>query len=226
MYTAEDFKNFIRLNADEKYKAFISKLVNTSYALNGVRMPLMKKEAKFIAKNCDVKDFFAWDTVCYEQVAVQGYVLSYIAKSAEFKELLENYIGKIDDWSLCDGACCAIKRKDDEYFALCKSYASSPDEWRARWGIVGIMVNFLDKDEETLLSMLKSIEQGKYYVDMALAWLLQVLAAKYEDKATNAIMTLNLSPAVRKMTAGKIRDSLRISKEKKDFFNNLLKTIK
>lgn len=222
MYTVQDFQNFVKANSDEKYKAFHSKLVNTSYTLNGVRMPLMKKEAKLIAKNCDAREIFAWKTFCYEQVAVQGYVLALKCKSREFYELLEDYVGKIDDWSLCDGACCAVKRKDEEYFALCKSYASSRDEWRARWGIVGIMVNFLDKDENTLLSVLGSIEQGKYYVDMAFAWLLQVLAVKYEDKAISAIKTLNLSPAVRKMTAGKIRDSFRISKEKKDYFKSLL----
>ena len=88
--------------------------------------------------------------------------------------------------------------------------------------IVALMVNYLDKDEETLLGVLKSVRQGKYYVDMALAWLLQVLAVKYEEKAVSAIKILELSETVKKMTAGKIRDSFRISKEKKDFFKNLL----
>lgn len=222
MYTLENFQSFIDLNKEEKYRVFQSKLIRTSYVFNGVRMPLLKKEAKIVANNCDVKEFFAWKTTCYEQVAVQGYILAIKSKSQQFYGLLEDYVGKIDDWSLCDVACCAVKRKDEEYFKKCSEYARSSDEWRARWGIVALMVNYLDKDEETLSDVLKSVKQGKYYVDMALAWLLQVLAVKYEKKAVSAIKTLELSKTVKKMTAGKIRDSFRISKEKKEFFKNLL----
>lgn len=183
---------------------------------------MLKREAKYIAKNCDAREFFGWETACYEQIAVQGYVLSYKAKSQEFEELLDNYVGKIDDWSLCDGACCAVKRKDEEYFALCKSYAASKDEWRARWGLVAIMTNFLDKDAEELKQILSSVRQGKYYVDMALAWLLQVLAAKYEDKAVYIIKNVSLSATVKKMTVGKIRDSFRIPPDKKVYLKTLL----
>lgn len=222
MYTLEDFDRFIRQNADEKYKAFISKIINTRYPLNGVRMPLLKAEAKKIACDSVSEDFFDRHATCYEQVALEGLVLARKAKGGEFFSLLEKYVVKIDDWSLCDSACCAAKRRDEEYYAVCASYVRSDDEWRARWGIVAVMVNFLDKSESELVSLLAQVKQGRYYSDMALAWLLQVLAAQDKEKAASVIKVLPLSLTVRKMTVGKIRDSFRIDKENKASFKKML----
>ena len=223
LYTLDDLQKFINKNSEEKYRDFIKKIVRTSYKLNGVRMPLIKSQAKLISKCDNARDVLDWECECYEQVAIQGYLLGALSRRNDFFELVDIYIKRIDDWSLCDGACCAVKRKDDEYFYKCKDYAASNDEWRVRWGLVGIMTNFCDKDVNTLLSVLEKVEQGKYYVDMALAWLLQVLAAKYRDKAEFLIKNLRLSEDVKKMTAGKIRDSFRIDSNQKSYFRDLLK---
>lgn len=222
IYTKEDLRRFIKDNSDGKYRDFQKKIVKTNYVINGVRIPLLKKHAKFISECENTLEFFEWDIENYEQVMLEGLMLSRFDKKKEFFGLLDRYIDKIDDWSLCDSACCAVKRKDDEYFDKCREYVGSTNLWRARWGIVSIMTEFCDKDKDELCDILGSIKANGYYLDMAVAWFLQVLVAKESSKAEYVISKSELSPEVRKMAIGKIRDSYRIDEEKKLYFKKIL----
>lgn len=222
IYTRELFRKFIKDNSDEKYKNFNKKLIRTAYELNGVRIPVLRKHAKFISECENVREFFEWEIENYEQVMLEGLMLSRFIKKKDFFRLLDGYVLKIDDWSLCDSACCVVKRKDEEYFDKCKEYVKSEDVWRARWGIVALMVNFYDKDRDEICGIIKSIKAQGYYLDMALAWFLQAIAAKDSEKAEYIIKHVDLSPEVKKMTLGKIRDSFRIDEQKKLYFKKIL----
>lgn len=222
IYERHNLEEFIKTHSEQKYKEFSQKIILTKYPMNGIRMPIVKKHAKYIFSCENAKEFFDWDILCYEQVLLQGYLIGYFKNDEKFENLLIRYVKKIDDWSLCDGPCCAIKRKDDEYFELTRQYSISDDMWQARWGIVSLMTNFWDKPKEALYDILNNINATGYYLDMAAAWFLQVIAAKDSQKAEYIIKNTSLNGQTRKMAIGKIRDSFRIDKENKKYFKELL----
>ena len=63
-----------------------------------------------------------------------------------------------------------------------------------------------------------------YYVDMALAWLIQVLAVKNRWVAVTLMQSDKVREQVKKLALRKIKDSFRISKEDKEYFAQIIKT--
>ena len=217
-YEEKEFEEFIKQNSDEKYRDFHSRLTRTCYPLNGIRLPVLRKYAKEISKREGIKDFIIQKPKCYEQCMLKGMVISYLKlDDSEFFPLLESYIDDIDDWALTDTACGNIKRKDGAYLEKIREYAKSENIWYARWGIVAIMVNFFDKDE-VICELVDNLVAKDYYVDMALAWLIQVLAVKNREMAVFLMQNDKVSEQVKKFAVRKIKDSFRISKEDKEFF--------
>ena len=217
-YDIKEFDEFIKANSEEEYKNFHSRLTRSNYPINGIRIPILRKYAKELAKSRDMRDFLAKESNCYEQCMLKGLIIpSLKVTDEEFFSLLESYIDEIDDWALTDVACSGIHRKDKVYLDKIKEYAAREDIWYARWGIVALMVNFFDKDE-AIYEVVDNLIAKDYYVDMALAWLIQVLAVKNREVAIALMQGDKVSDVVKKMAVRKIKDSFRISKEDKEFF--------
>ncbi|MDE7216067.1 MAG: DNA alkylation repair protein [Clostridia bacterium] len=226
MYTKEELQSFIEENSDEEYRKFHSRLTRSKYFLNGVRVPVLRAYGKTLAKRDDVTDFLQSKSECYEAVMLKGIALSYILKKGEDNfDLLEDFLLEIDDWAVCDVSCGGLKRKDPFYFNKCISYAKSQHIWTARWGIVAFMTNFCDRTEE-LRQIAYNIVAKDYYIDMALAWLIQVLCVKNREVAEELLASEKISDTVKKMAVRKIKDSFRISEQDKKYFAVLtLKTV-
>ena len=218
-YGIKEFDEFVKENADEGYKNFHSILTKSNYVINGIRIPILRKYAKALAKSRDMRDFLAQKSTCYEACMLKGLIIPQLkVQDEEFFSLLENYIDEIDDWALTDVACAGIHRKDDAYLNKIKEYASKDDIWYARWGIVAVMENFFDKSG-VIFDVVDNLIAKDYYVDMALAWLIQVLAVKNREVAIALMQSDKVSVVVKKMAVRKIKDSFRISKEDKEFFS-------
>ncbi|MDE6869879.1 MAG: DNA alkylation repair protein [Clostridia bacterium] len=223
-YSINEFEEFIRSNSEEKYRSFHSRLTRSNYPINGIRVPILRKYAKEIAKSKDVTDFLMQKPQCYEQCMLKGLLITHLKlDDKDFFPLLERYIGDIDDWALTDVVCSDIHRKDETYLAKVREYAKSKDIWFARWGIVAIMVNFFDKDQ-VIYETVENLIAKDYYVDMALAWLIQVLAVKNKQVAISLMQSDKVSLQVKKLAVRKIKDSFRISKEDKEYFAQIIKT--
>lgn len=222
VYGIKEFNEFIKANREEKYKSFHSRLTRSSYPINGIRIPILRKYAKELIKSADVRDFLAEKSKCYEQCMLKGLLITHLKlDDAEFFGLLEQFIAEIDDWALTDVVCTDIHRKDKIYLTKIKEYAKKDDIWFARWGIVAVMVNFFDKDD-VIYEVVDNLTAKDYYVDMALAWLIQVLAVKNREVAIYLMQSDNVSQVVKKLAVRKIKDSFRIYKEDKDFFAKLI----
>ena len=221
-YSVEEFDEFIKDNSEEEYKNFHSKLTRSSYPINGIRIPILRKYAKDLVKSADVRDFLNQKSKCYEQCMLKGLLITHLKlDDTQFFQLLESYIDEIDDWALTDVVCCGIHRKDQVYLSKIKEYAKSDDIWFSRWGIVAVMVNFFDRDN-VIYEVADNLIAKDYYVDMALAWLIQVLAVKNREVAISLMQSDKVSEAVKKLAVRKIKDSFRISKEDKEFFAKLI----
>ena len=78
IYTEETVKNFISENSEEEYRKFHSRLTRTAYAVNGIRVPIMRKFAKTLAACENVGEFLKSSPKCYEEAMIKGLVFGYL----------------------------------------------------------------------------------------------------------------------------------------------------
>ena len=222
MITPENIKDILNEYSDETFREFTSALIPGARTILGVRIPVLRKIAKEIAKG-------EWQTYLmeatedtYEEVAIKGFVIGYV--KAEIEVILpyvEEHIEKIDDWSLCDGFCSNLKivnKYKEEFLKFLLHYAKIDDEFKQR--VVAVMLmNYYLTDEyiDMTLDVLDSLKNGKYYCKMAVAWAIATAWVKQRAK-TNAYMqdgknTLDdwtYNKAIQKML-----ESYRVTKEDK-----------
>lgn len=222
IYSKEEVSRFIQENSDEKYKEFHSRLTKTAYKINGVRVPVLRKYASMLAKCENIEEFFSSKIQSYEECMLKGLTIAAYKCSEDRRYMfLEKFFKEIDDWAVCDVSCSKLKHKSDKYWQKCREYAASEHVWTARWGIVGIMTNFADRGDEIAWAV-ASVNAESYYIDMGLAWLLQVLAVKDRKVAETIVKSQSVSSTVKKYALRKIKDSFRISIEDKQYFEKLL----
>ena len=100
-----------------------------------------------------------------------------------------------------------------------KRYVKSDKEFTKRFAYV-MFISELAKDKNHHKEILSLMENDdRYYVKMAIAWLLCELLA-YNDEVAKFIKESNLSTDIKRMTINKVRDSFKIKDEvKKDLLN-------
>lgn len=222
MITAENIKDILNEYIDEKFKDFTSALIPGARPILGVRVPILRKLAKEIAKD-------DWQTYLktapedtYEEVAIKGFVIGYA--KAELRILLPyiaEHIERINDWSLCDGFCSnlkAVKKYRDEFLEFLLPYAKIEDEFKQRVVAVMLMTYYLTDDYIDLsLKTLDSLKNEKYYCKMAVAWAIATAWAKQREKTycymqdgNNTLDDWTYNKAIQKML-----ESYRVSDEDK-----------
>ena len=228
----KSYKDFVEslINIrDEKYKEFHSSLVlNSKYEMIGIRVPTMKKIAKEIAKTTNLEKFleYAQDKY-YEEVMIQGLVISYIKDEKMFYKYFKKHINKIDNWALCDTFCSAIKiikKYEDKYFKEAINMSLNKKEFISRAGLVIILDHFISKENiNTIYETLNKINSDKFYINMAEAWLVCELYIKYPSETKEFIKNNNLNKFTQNKAISKIHDSYRVSAEEKDLLNEYRK---
>lgn len=222
MITAENIKDILNEHIDEKFREFTSALIPDSRPIMGVRVPMLRKFAKEIAKGnwkVYLKDA-SEDT--YEEVAIKGFVIGYAKE--EYNTLLPyiaEHIEKIDDWSLCDGFCSNLKmvgKHREEFLKFLLPYAKIDDEFKQRVVAVMLMDYYLsDEYIDMSLEVLDSLKNEKYYCKMAVAWAIATAWAKQREKTysymqdgNNSLDDWTYNKAIQKML-----ESYRVSEEDK-----------
>lgn len=228
----KSYKDFVEslINIrDEKYKEFHSSLVlNSKYEMIGIRVPTMKKIAKEIAKTTDLEKFleYAQDKY-YEEVMIQGLVISHIKDEKLFYKYFKKHINKIDNWALCDTFCSAIKiikKYEDKYFKEAINMSLNKREFISRVGLVIILDHFISRENiNTIYETLNKINSDKFYINMAEAWLVCELYIKYSSETKEFIKNNNLNKFTQNKAISKIHDSYRVSAEEKDLLNEYRK---
>jgi len=222
MVTAENIKGILNEYIDEKFKDFTSALIPGERPILGVRVPILRKLAKEIAKG-------DWQTYLreasedsYEEVAIKGFVIGYA--KAELEVLLPyivEHIEKIDDWSLCDGFCSNLKvieKHREEFLEFLLPYAKIDDEFKQRVVAVMLMTYYLtDEYIDMTLKVLDNLKNENYYCKMAVAWAIATAWAKQREKTycymldgNNTLDDWSYNKAIQKML-----ESYRVSDEDK-----------
>ena len=232
IWNKESYKAFIEYLIsikDSKYKEFHSSIVlNSKYEMIGIRVPIMKDIAKKIAKTTNIEEFleFAQDRF-YEEVMIQGLVISHIKDEKLFYKYFKKHINKIDNWALCDNFCSAIKiveKYEDKYFKEAVDMSLSDKEFISRVGLIIILSHFVsEKNLDTIFEVLNKIKSDLFYINMAEAWLVCELYIKYPKETKSFIKKNNLNKFTQNKAISKIHDSYRVSKEEKEVLKSYRK---
>ena len=223
--TYQKYINYLISIKEDKYKEFHSKLCFTKYEILGIRLPIIRKIAKQISKT-NYEDFLKLTkTKYYEEVMIQGLVISTIKDESIFDKYFNKYITKIDNWGICDSFCNSLNivtKNPTKYFNLCKELSLSNEEFISRVGLI-IILNYFIKQEylKDIFNILDSITSDKYYINMAQAWLICELYIYYPQVTENYLKKNKLNKFTHNKAISKIRESYRISKEKKEYLNTL-----
>ena len=222
--TYKEFIDYLYSIKDDKYKEFHESLVlNSKYQMIGIRLPLMRKLAKEISKT-NIIDFLevSKDTT-YEEIMIQGLVISHIKEEKTFYKYHQKHINKIDNWALCDTYCNSIKiikKYENKYFKEALKLSLSTEEFISRTGLIMILNNFINKNNlKDIFELLNKINSDKYYINMAEAWLLCELFIKHKEETIKYLENHKLNKFTINKTISKIHDSYRVSKEDKEFVN-------
>lgn len=216
-----DVRKELLMLADTQYRDFHKKLIpNVPEArILGVRIPQLRK----LGKKLD-KDDFAWDY--YEEVMLHGFYIGY--KKLDFETrltLLDEFIPRIDNWAVCDCAVSSmrfIEKARAPFLEYLQKYMDSEREYELRFAVVVLMDYYLtDEYIDMALAYLQSLRSDFYYVNMAVAWALSVAFVRYRDRVLPILEAKTISREVQNMTIGKIRDSLRVDKETKQYVKSL-----
>ena len=223
MWTSERYQNYIeelKKNIDTKYRAFTEKIVSTQYPIIGIRMPILKQEAKKIAQG-DFVSFLECSSPCtYEEVLLKGLVIARIKDLQTYCFYFSSFLKQIDNWAVCDTFVSSSKiiASNKEFFFQegCKLIQSSKP-FVARVGYV-IFLTYCNCDTypKKIFPLITKYQSDSYYVAMAIAWLLSVLLVDFYDEVKQYLEEGNVSCFILQKTISKARDSYRISKEKKE----------
>lgn len=205
---------------DLEYKQFNEKIQNTNYPLLGVRIPILRKLSKQIAK--DPSSFLQEEHHYFEEIMMEGFVIAYM--NMDLKQAIpyiNNYLTKIDNWGLCDSFVSSLKKYNknpDEFYKYVSSFQNSTKEYELRFMIVCFLDYFIiDKYVDNIIEIITKINIHTYYIDMAIAWLIAELAITQYDKITKIFKNCQLDKFIINKAISKIRDSYRIEQAKKDY---------
>lgn len=185
--------------------------------------------------NLPVPKFGAPDTVkricggvSFEEIMIIGMVINLAnMPQGERLELVKLFVPLIDNWAVCDVFCGGTKWvaepgkglrgknnvPPEEMWKFLQKYLSGREEFEIRFGVVMLMCRFLNGEYlPSVFEVLKGVEFGAYYVDMAVAWCLATARAKFDVLVQEFVAGAGLPAGVVKKYEQKVRDSLRMRK--------------
>lgn len=216
------FREFLFKNAKTETVADKQKhaaIIGTKKSIICLQMSFIRQVAKNILKQ-DAHGFLRFSkTETYEETMIYGLVVAGLTDFDEKFKFFEYYLSVVDCWALIDSVCTSIKIKESEsekYFNKFKNLCFSEKEFVSRFGIVGLMMNFLtDKHIDEVLNIFTKIYNPAYYVQMAIAWAVSDAFIKYKEKVRALLKKQKLSKFTQNKAIAKIRESYRVSEEDK-----------
>lgn len=206
-----DIRKRLELEAEEKYRNFSSGLIPNINNVLGVRIPKLNKLCKELYKT-DWKSFINKPCIYMEETMLQGML---IAKSGDL-ELIEQFIPKIDNWSVCDKFCNSlkcVKNNKNLFWEFLQPYLKSKKEYDNRFALVILLEYFIEKDYLTkIFEILNNFNSKKYYAQMAVAWLVSMCYIEYPSETTEFLKTTKLGDWTYNKSIQKIIESQKVDK--------------
>lgn len=218
LYTKKENDHFIN---------FSKKLIFTKQEMIGIRVPTLRNIAKDISKTNIFTFLEIVKKNTYEEIMLEGLVISYIKDYNVFKRYFNKFIKKIDNWSICDVCISSmkiIKLNRKQFLKEIKKYLKSNDEFIIRVGIVSLLDFYVEESYiDEVFSLIDSVQSDKYYVNMALAWLVSICFIKQKEKTYDYLKRNHLNEFTYKKSIQKIIESKRVEEKDKKVLRNMKK---
>ncbi|MFW6047253.1 MAG: DNA alkylation repair protein [Candidatus Woesearchaeota archaeon] len=227
--TNKDIRKRLFDLAEEKYRDFQKKLTPGEKTIIGVRLPFIRKLAKEISKS-DYNEYLKSPfTEYHEECLLYGLVLGYI--KTDINTLLKHvdkWLECINNWAVCDSGVMNMKALGKpQNSSIVWEYVSKKLYETEKPFIIRAMIVIMFSYFNNYLYVNKvadkyiTIKNDHYYVKMALAWGISVIAVKYFDVAAELIKSKSLDKFTHNKAIQKCLESYRISTVQKEFLKNL-----
>lgn len=211
---------------EKEYADFQAKLVPTiePSTILGIRVPKLRALAKSYIRDQEYQVFL--DSLpynYYDENMLHAILISEMKDYDKCINRLEAFLPYVDNWAVCDIMSPKLfKRYKEDLMTRIKVWVSSEETYTIRFGLGMLMTHFLDEDfRPEYLDMASSIRSDEYYVNMMIAWFFATALAKQWEVSLPYIEDKRLDDWIHKKAIQKARESLRISKEKKEYLKGL-----
>ncbi|RDU22884.1 DNA alkylation repair protein [Anaerosacchariphilus polymeriproducens] len=214
------------LHAEPEYKEFSKRLLPGVDNIIGVRLPVLRKIAKKIAKNNPEEYLKNASDHTFEEIMIQGMVIGYLDRDIE--EVLKHisvFLPKINNWSVCDSFCTGLKiteKYPQHMWVFLQKLYRDESEYIVRFAVV-ILLRFFITEEYILnsFSLFDRVKHQGYYVKMAVAWAVSTSFVKFPDLTKLYLQNNNLDDFTYNKSLQKILESLSVSKETKEWIRKM-----
>lgn len=211
---------------EEEYAAFQARLIPSidPSTIMGVRVPKLRALAKSYIKDQECQDFLVnLPHAYYDENMLHGILVSEIKDFDTCIEKIEAFLPYVDNWAVCDIMSPRVfKKHKEELLDRIKLWISSDQTYTCRFGLEMLMTHFLDDDfKPDYLDLVAGLRSQEYYVNMMIAWFFATALTKQWDASLPYIEARSLDDWTHNKAIQKARESLRISKERKDYLKGL-----
>lgn len=215
--------------SDAKFKEFSSTLTPCEQKMIGVRVPLVKEMAKVIAKGNYKEYLINPYTEYHEESLLYGLVIGYLKTDIdELLKIFDSWLPCVKNWAVCDSSVMNIKalgsagNKPRVWEYLNNKLAATTEPYTIRAIIVALFCYFLDGQYlSRVVKIFESIKGDHYYIRMALAWGVSVIAVKNYPAALQMFIDGNLDKWVHNKAIQKSCESFRLSQSDKQQMRQL-----
>jgi len=215
--------------ADEDYRKFSSSITPGADNILGVRLPVLRKMAKEIARG-DFRTYIneaSSDT--YEEKMLHGMVIGYVkADIDEILRLTKDFIPLIDNWAICDSFCSGLKITKlykEKVWDFLQPYLYSDNEFEIRFAVVMIINYYINElYAPKAFKHFDRIRHEGYYAKMAVAWAISAYFAKLPEITLEYLKNNMLDDFTHNKSIQKIIESRRVDQATKEMLKNLRRT--
>ena len=221
----EKIQNKLFKYQDITYREFNSKLIPNidKDKMIGVRIPDIRKIEKSLSTK--EKEEFLMDLPhkYFEENMLHGIIISNMKDCDKVISELEKFLPYVDNWAVCDIMSPRVfKKHKEELLDRIKLWISSDQTYTCRFGLEMLMTHFLDDDfKPDYLDLVAGLRSQEYYVNMMIAWFFATALTKQWEVSLPYIEARSLDDWTHNKAIQKARESLRISKERKDYLKGL-----
>jgi len=208
---------------EEAYREFSAGLIPTvdKSKIIGIRIPLLRKFAKEIDNYESFMEDLPHDY--YEENNLHAFL---IERETDFEKCVEElhiFLPYVDNSSTCDRMKPKVLKKEPEKLLIhIKNWIKSEDVYAVRYGINLLMSFYLDDNfDKEYLQLVAEVKSEEYYVNMMRAWYFATALAKQYDNTLVYIENKVLDAWTHNKTIQKAVESLRITKEQKEYLKTL-----
>ena len=226
VYDNEWIKEQLEMLREPEYQKFTSKLLPGVEPILGVRLPKLREIAKKLAKGNWQGYLEQAVDDSMEEIMLQGMTLGYAPGTLTEKEkFLRMFIPKIDNWSVCDSCCAAIKlakKQPEAMWEFLQEYLHSEQEFEVRFALVQFLNYYVNpKYLMRVLEKIDSISSKDYYVQMAQAWAVSICYREFPRETEPFLKQNHLDDFTYNKALQKITESLKVSKGEKEYIRSL-----